>query len=207
MRYLTSMSPALVVHVLLSIGVLMALACTSTPAEPTQNHPLAATALAVSTVSPAPTPVVIQVEEKVAVQEQLRPAAAPTSTPTSEATPTPITPVVVDLLTPSVEPSYKVFEEDGVVYGSGETVDGDPIDLLLNLCLPRTEERGLRPLMVWIHGGGFREGRRETCAEDASRGWVVASIDYRLAKDSPLTGPRVQGFFEQRSRDLSRGDA
>lgn len=63
----------------------------------------------------------------------------------------------VDLLTPSVDPSYKVFEQDGVVYGSGETADGDPMDLLLNLCLPRTEERGLRPLMVWIHGGGFLE--------------------------------------------------
>jgi len=32
MRYLSSISLALIVHVLLSIGVLMALACTATPA-------------------------------------------------------------------------------------------------------------------------------------------------------------------------------
>ena len=31
MRYLSSISVALIVHVLLSIGVLMALACTATP--------------------------------------------------------------------------------------------------------------------------------------------------------------------------------
>ena len=39
MRYLTSISLALVVHVLLSIGVLMVLACTATPA-PTPDVPL-----------------------------------------------------------------------------------------------------------------------------------------------------------------------
>jgi hypothetical protein len=32
MRYLSTLSLALIVHVLLSIGVLMALACTATPA-------------------------------------------------------------------------------------------------------------------------------------------------------------------------------
>ena len=39
-----------------------------------------------STLSPTTTPVVIQVEEKVAVQEQLRPAATPTPTPVPAAT-------------------------------------------------------------------------------------------------------------------------
>jgi hypothetical protein len=37
LRYLTSISLALIVHVLLSIGMLMALACAATPAEPTPN--------------------------------------------------------------------------------------------------------------------------------------------------------------------------
>ena len=41
MRYLSSISLALVVHVLLSIGVLMALACTATPAAtPTPSGPM-----------------------------------------------------------------------------------------------------------------------------------------------------------------------
>ena len=37
MRYLSSISLALIVHVLLSIGVLMALACTAAPSEPAPN--------------------------------------------------------------------------------------------------------------------------------------------------------------------------
>ena len=37
MRYLSSISLALIVHVLLSIVVLMALACSATPVEPTPN--------------------------------------------------------------------------------------------------------------------------------------------------------------------------
>ena len=37
MRYLSTLSLAFIVHVLLSIVVLMALACTATPAEPTPN--------------------------------------------------------------------------------------------------------------------------------------------------------------------------
>ena len=39
MRYLSSISLALIVHVLLSIVVLMALACTATPAAPTAVPP------------------------------------------------------------------------------------------------------------------------------------------------------------------------
>ncbi len=39
MRYLSSISLALIVHVLLSIGVLMALACTAEPAAPTAVPP------------------------------------------------------------------------------------------------------------------------------------------------------------------------
>ena len=35
MRYLSTLSLAVIVHVLLSIGVLIALACTGTPATPT----------------------------------------------------------------------------------------------------------------------------------------------------------------------------
>ena len=38
MRYLSSISLALIVHVLLSIGVLMALACTGTPAATPKQH-------------------------------------------------------------------------------------------------------------------------------------------------------------------------
>jgi hypothetical protein len=43
MRYLSSISLALIVHVLLSIGILMALACTATPATPANTPNIDAT--------------------------------------------------------------------------------------------------------------------------------------------------------------------
>ena len=106
---------------------------------------------------------------------------------------------------PSLEERYEVAVEEAVVYGSGETVSGGRVDLLLDLAVPDTETDGLRPLMVHIHGGGFTDGSRSLYYQTlstspaqpwAARGWVAASIDYRLAGDDPLPGPRVQGFFD-----------
>ncbi|MBE7539260.1 MAG: alpha/beta hydrolase [Bryobacterales bacterium] len=61
--------------------------------------------------------------------------------------------------------------------------------LQLNLALPKAEG-GLRPAVICIHGGGFRQGRRENydgvCLELASRGYVAATITYRLAPDHPF---------------------
>ncbi|HJP26162.1 MAG: alpha/beta hydrolase, partial [Verrucomicrobiota bacterium] len=62
--------------------------------------------------------------------------------------------------------------------------------------VPDTETDGPRPLLVHIHGGGFTEGSRWPQWDWAARGWVAASIDYRLAGDDPLPGPRVQRFFD-----------
>ena len=97
---------------------------------------------------------------------------------------------------PSLEERYKVAVEVAVVYGSGETIGGGQVDLLLDLAVPDTETDGPRPLLVQIHGGGFTEGSRWPQWDTAARGWVAASIDYRLAGDDPLPGPRVQGFFD-----------
>ena len=97
---------------------------------------------------------------------------------------------------PLLEERYEVSVEEAVVYGTGATLDGGQVDLLLDLAVPDTETDGPRPLLVHIHGGGFTEGSRWPQWDWAARGWVAASIDYRLAGDDPLPGPRVQGFFD-----------
>jgi acetyl esterase/lipase len=40
-----------------------------------------------------------------------------------------------------------------------------------------------RPLIVWVHGGGWRNGSKDRCPATrfAAQGYVVASIDYRLS--------------------------
>ena len=75
-------------------------------------------------------------------------------------------------------------------------MDGGQVELLLDLAIPDTGTDGPRPLFVHIHGGSFQTGSRWTQWDVAERGWVAASIDYRLAGDEPLPGPRVKPFFD-----------
>jgi acetyl esterase/lipase len=62
----------------------------------------------------------------------------------------------------------------------------DGTDLRLDLFIPDNKERTF-PLLVYIHGGGWYTGSKDTAAiqqyipEVARLGYVVASIDYRLA--------------------------
>lgn len=53
--------------------------------------------------------------------------------------------------------------------------------LLLDLYLP--EGKAAVGLIVWVHGGAWRAGSRATVdlADMTSRGWAVASVDYRLS--------------------------
>ena len=70
-----------------------------------------------------------------------------------------------------------------VEYGQGQ-LDGNLTPLTLDLYQPSSESESARPLIVMIHGGGFIEGSSEDMADHAeqmaSRGYVVASINYRL---------------------------
>lgn len=54
--------------------------------------------------------------------------------------------------------------------------------LKLDLYLPQTPPPSPQPLVVWIHGGAWMSGERYPCpiAELVLRGYVVASIEYRL---------------------------
>ncbi len=74
--------------------------------------------------------------------------------------------------------------------------------LLLDLYEPtgQTVPGSPRPAILIIHGGGFVGGSRQFPAwvdlatELAKRGYVVASIDYRLAGDDPVLSERVQAL-------------
>ena len=56
---------------------------------------------------------------------------------------------------------------------------------MLDLYVPENPD-GPLPLIVWIHGGGWRYGSKEGCPSLpwARKGYVVASIDYRLSQDA-----------------------
>ena len=53
----------------------------------------------------------------------------------------------------------------------------------LDLYVPQSSEK-LLPLIVWIHGGGWKEGSKDYCPPLlwSAKGYVVASINYRLSQ-------------------------
>jgi acetyl esterase/lipase len=55
----------------------------------------------------------------------------------------------------------------------------------LDLYVPENRN-GLMPLIVWIHGGGWMGGSKNSCPPLpwTRKGFVVASIDYRLSQDA-----------------------
>lgn len=83
-----------------------------------------------------------------------------------------------------------------IIYGTGSV--GNPasgeIDLLLDLYEP-VGLPGLKPGLVYIRGGSFDHGDKASfvpasmAEEYASRGYVVASINYRMRYDDPTYEP------------------
>lgn len=116
------------------------------------------------------------------------------------------------LIRPALEAQYQVSTET-LVYGQGNVlVDGKvtPKDLLLDLYQPINAPQGLRPVVLAIHGGAFfRESRANKGIVGianalAARGYVVASIEYRMAFDNPVPSSHVQGLADLiRPNDLS----
>jgi len=109
------------------------------------------------------------------------------------------------------EPENPMIEEDecGVVAGRYSQVVFSAIDSLINIqygTAPTGEDLSLdiyfpkddtttckRPLVIFVHGGGFHEGDRKMfaaraiCEDLPYKGYVTASISYRLAEEEPYT--------------------
>ena len=58
------------------------------------------------------------------------------------------------------------------------------LDLYLPEKAPENDQHGRLPLVVWIHGGGWEMGSKDGCPIMylATKGYVVASINYRLSQ-------------------------
>ena len=101
--------------------------------------------------------------------------------------------------------TYTFKKTEAVVYAQG-IVDanwgerpGTERDLVLDLWEPVDTDGSKRPALMFIHGGAFVGGSRThepivaLCESFASRGWVTASIDYRLRDDA---GPVPQAWAD-----------
>jgi len=111
----------------------------------------------------------------------------------------------VTVVVPALTPQFQFTTESDVVYGQGEIGTGGYKDLLLDLYVPAeltdTTARQL-PLMLMIHGGGLTGGSKSNAnivaaAEQyAARGWLVASMTYRLQSDDPVPSSQVQPLYD-----------
>ena len=90
----------------------------------------------------------------------------------------------------------KIFDDvdrtSDIVFGSGARSNGSQI-LEMDIYTPRGDTETDRPVLILAFGGGFTTGFRRdplisTIAIDfAQRGFVTASIDYRLFEQTPTT--------------------
>jgi Secretion system C-terminal sorting domain/Carboxylesterase family len=80
----------------------------------------------------------------------------------------------------------QITVQTDVVYGNAINWQGQTQPLTMNVFYPALAEDtfALRPFLLIIHGGGFVSGNKEDwdneCREFAKRGFVTATIDYRL---------------------------
>ncbi len=111
------------------------------------------------------------------------PSPSPTPTPSPSPTPTP-TP------TPTSSGTGQKITAD-IEYGQGATANGD-IALLLDVYEPDTACTANRPTVLFVHGGGFLVGNKDSEAirtyaqEINARGFNFVSINYRLNPDEPV---------------------
>ncbi len=96
---------------------------------------------------------------------------------------------------PSVtaESVYSVLKDEEITFAEGlahDEMSDFPfaIPLKLDVYYPDADTAN-RPVIMWIHGGGFTGGTKtktdivEMANDYASRGWVFASIDYRTTEE------------------------
>jgi poly(3-hydroxybutyrate) depolymerase len=78
--------------------------------------------------------------------------------------------------------AQKADQQKNIVYGHNINIEGQNQPLSMNLFQPQSDKA--MPLIVYIHGGGFMGGNKESkdavCDALSGQGFVVANIDYRL---------------------------
>jgi hypothetical protein len=85
------------------------------------------------------------------------------------------------------EPVFDALDSiNAIAYGSALNIKGSAETLLMDLIFPQGDTMKKRPLVIFIHGGGFQNNSRKgsysamVCQGFAKRGFVTATIDYRL---------------------------
>jgi len=89
-----------------------------------------------------------------------------------------------------LDPVFLPDVQRDVVYGTATAADGAAVELRLDLYTPRGDTATDRPVFVFAHGGFFVTGDKSSTVvwaqRMAQRGYVAASINYRLGSEPVL---------------------
>lgn len=95
-----------------------------------------------------------------------------------------------------------------IEYGKAINIKGENETLLLDVFSPpKADTMKKRPLLIFIHGGGFQNNSKTgsysslVCSSFAKRGYVTASIDYRLGVEK--SGMGADGKKEKTNTDYA----
>lgn len=79
---------------------------------------------------------------------------------------------------------YQTTVERDIPYGTALAYNGVMTNLQMNIWKPVGDNNPSRPMILWIHGGGFFSGDKNDmdaiAQASAERGYVAATISYRL---------------------------
>lgn len=97
-----------------------------------------------------------------------------------------------------------------IQYGEAVNIKNEPEKLFLDIFSPTNDTLKRRPLVVFVHGGGFVNGDKGTgyptlfCTGLAKRGYVSSSINYRLGIGKPKNDT---SYFEAMYRGVQDAKA
>lgn len=95
-----------------------------------------------------------------------------------------------------------------VVFGANIDANGNNLILKMDIYQPAGDTMVARPLIVWAHGGSFLSGSKldndvaALCQRFAKRGYVCASIDYRLGIPLPINSTNATKAVFRAVQDL-----
>lgn len=93
-----------------------------------------------------------------------------------------------------------------IVYGSAININNQPETLKLDMYEPTGDTASIRPLIVLAHGGSFIGGDKTDMlyigTEMAKRGYIVASINYRLGLGFPIDSIRAMRAVWRATQDM-----
>ncbi|MBX7169495.1 MAG: alpha/beta hydrolase [Pyrinomonadaceae bacterium] len=80
---------------------------------------------------------------------------------------------------------FSDFTKKTIEYAAAKNWSDENVSLLTDIYEPKNDDAQLRPLIIVVHGGSFTSGNKEQmtpfCTFFVKNGYVVASIQYRLA--------------------------